>query len=143
MAKVRRKRCCICRVLFWPHPRVKGRQRACRQPACQKARRARTQKAWRERNPDYWTTRRLQRRSASEKAAQQAAEAARSARPLTVGRSVVRPPPPRVPPALGALPWDFAHAEMGVAATDFLVLVLKVVLLHVQDQIKAQVPGST
>ncbi len=144
MAKVRRKRCCICRDPFWPHPRVKGRQRACRKPACQKARRAQTQKAWRERNPDYWTTRRLQRRSASAKAAQRAAEAARSARLSAAGKSVVRPPPrPRVPPALGALPWDFAHAEMGVAATDFLVLVLKVVLLYVQDQIEAQVPDST
>lgn len=143
MVKVRQKRCCICRDPFWPHPRVKGRQRACRKPACQKARRALTQKAWRERNPDYWTTRRLQRRSAAAKAAQQAAEAARSARLCAASKSVVRPPPPpRVPPAVGALPWDFAHAEMGVAATDFLVLVLKVVLLHVQDQIEAQVTDS-
>jgi hypothetical protein len=44
---------------------------------------------------------------------------------------------------MGALPWDFAHAEIGMAATDFLVLVVKVVLLYVQDQIEVQVADST
>lgn len=64
----------------------------------------------------------------------------------------MRPPPPRVPRVpqeLGALPWSFAYAELGVATTDFLVLVLKVVLLSMQvqiehqDQIDAQVIDST
>ncbi len=139
MAKLRQKRCCFCEEQFWPHPRVGARQWACRKPDCQKARRAQTQKAWREKNSDYWTARRLQQRSASAKAAQQAAEAVRSGRPLAVGSSMVRPPPvPRVPRELGAIPWDFAHTEMGVAAADFLVLILKVVLLYVQDQIERQ-----
>ena len=58
--------------------------------------------------------------------------------------SAAQPPPvPPVPRELSALPWGFAHAELGVPATDFLVLVLKVVLQHVQDQIKAQVIDST
>ncbi len=144
MAKLRQKRCCICRDPFWPHPRVGVRQRACRKPDCQKARRAQTQKAWREKNPDYWTALRLQQRSAAAKeAAQQTAERVRSGLPLVGGHSAVRSPPvPRVPREMGALPWDFAHAEIGVAATDFLVLVLKVVLLYVQDQIEAQVIDS-
>ena len=140
MAKPRRKRCRFCPDLFWPHPRVKKRQRACRKPECQKKRRAETQKAWREKNPDYWKARRLQQRSASAKAA---AKAVRSGRPLAGGRSAVQPPVlARVPRELGAIPWDFAHTEMGVAATDFLVLVLKVILLYVQDQIEAQVIDS-
>ncbi len=145
MAKLRQKRCCVCKDPFWPHPRVGTRQRACRKPECQKARRAETQKAWREKNPDYWTARRLQRRSAAAKeAAQQAAKEVLRGRPLAVGSSTVRPPPsPRVPRELGAIPWDFAHAEIGVAATDFVVLVLKVVLQYVQDQIEAQVLDST
>ncbi|MCP4204527.1 MAG: hypothetical protein GY769_21675 [bacterium] len=151
MAKLRKKRCPFCPKRFWPHPRVGARQWACRKPECQKARRAQTQKAWREKNPDYWKARRLQQRSAAAKAAaQQAAEVVRNGRPVAGGSSTVRPPPvPPVPRELGALPWSFAHAELGVATTDFLILMLKVVLLHVQDQIErqdqieAQVPDST
>lgn len=148
MAKLRQKRCRICKEPFWPHPRVGARQRACRKPDCQKDRRALTQQAWRERNPDYWKARRLQQRSAEAKeaareAAQQTAERVRIGRPLVDGSSAVRPPPvPRVPQEMGVLPWDFAHAELGVPATDFLVLVLKAVLLYVQDQIEAQMSDS-
>ncbi len=142
MAKLRRKRCPFCRKRFWPHPRLKDRQWACRKPACQKKRRAKTQEAWRKKNPDYWKVRRLQQRSAEAKeaakaAAQQTAERVRGGRPLVNSCSAVRAPPgPRVPEELEALPWAFAYAEFGVAATDFLVLVLKVVLQHVQDQIE-------
>ncbi|MCP4967719.1 MAG: hypothetical protein GY926_21110 [bacterium] len=119
---------------------MKKRQRACRKPECQKKRRAETQKAWREKNPDYWTARRLQLRSASAKASQQATATVRTGD----DSSVAQPPAaPSVPREFGALPWGFAHAELGVAATDFLVLVLKVVLRHVQDQIEAQVIDST
>ena len=149
MAKLRRKRCCICNDLFWPHPRVGARQWACRKPDCQKKRRAETQKAWRDKNPDYWKVRRLQRRTAEAKeaakaAAQQTAEKVHRGRPLVGGSRAVRSPPvPRVPRDLEALPWAFAHAELGVATTDFLVLVLKLVLRYVQDQIEAQVPDST
>jgi len=103
---------------------------------------------WREKNPDYWKTRRLQQRSAEAKeaaraAAQQTAESVGNGRPLAGRCRTVRAPPgPRVPQEIGALPWAFAYAELGVAATDFLVLVLKVVLRHVQDQIEAQVADS-
>ena len=149
MAKLRKKRCRFCRERFWPHPRVGKRQRACRKPDCQKKRRAETQKAWREKNPDYWKARRLQQRSAEAKeavkaAVQQTAERMRRGGPLVGGRRAVRSSPvPRVPRDLGALPWDVAHAEFGVAMTDFLVLVLKLVLRYVQDQIEAQVSDST
>ncbi len=145
MAKPRRKRCCICQDLFWPHPRVKTRQRACRKPECQKVRRAETQKAWREKNPDYWKARRLQQRSAEAKEAQkQTAERAHHGRLPADDSRIVRPPPvSRLPQEMAALPWAFARAELGVATTDFLVLVLKVVLRYMQDQIEAQVPDST
>lgn len=105
-------------------------------------RRAQTQKAWREKNPDYWTARRLRLRAASAKAAQRAAASVRNG---VAGESSASQPPlmPSVPRELVALPWGFAHAELGVPATDFLVLMLKVVLRHVQDQIEAQVLDST
>ena len=56
--------------------------------------------------------------------------------------AVRAPPRARVPREMGALPWDYAHAEIGMATTDFLVLVVKVVLLYVQDQIEVQVADS-
>ena len=89
--------------------------------------------------------RRLQLRSAAAKAAAQPTTATvRRGRPPAGGSSAVRSPPARrVPRELAALPWDFAQAEIGAAATDFLVLVLKVVLWYVQDQIEAQVIDST
>lgn len=144
MAKPRRKRCCICQDLFWPHPRVKTRQRACRKPECQKARRAQTQKTWREKNRDYWRARRLQQRSAEAKEAEkQRAERVRQGRLPADDSRIVRPPPvSRLPQEMAALPWAFAHAELGVAASDFLVLVLQVVLRYMQDQIEAQVSDS-
>ncbi len=141
MAKLRKKRCLFCRKRFWPDPRVGARQRACGKPECQKKRRTETQKAWREKNPDYWTARRLQQRSAAAKAATRAAaKAVHQGRQLAGESRMKRPPPrvPRVPRELAALPWSFAHAELGVAATEFLVVVLKVVLLHLQDQIERQ-----
>ncbi len=139
MAKLRKKRCPFCKKRFWPHPRVGARQRACSKPECQKKRRAETQEEWRRKNPDYWKTRRLQQRSAEAKAAtQQTAKRLRNGGPLVDSQSPVRAPPvARVPEEFEALPWAFAYAEFGVAATDFLVLMLKVVLQHVQDQIEA------
>ncbi len=148
MAKLRKKRCSFCTKRFWPHPRVGARQRACSKPECQKKRRAETQEAWRAKNLDYWKARRLQQRSAEAKAAKaaarQAAERVHRGRPLVGDSSAVRSPPvARLSRDLGALPWAFAHAELGVATTDFLVLVLKLVLRYVQDQIEAQVSDST
>ncbi len=144
MAKLRKKRCPFCKERFWPHPRVKDRQRACREPECQKKRRAQTQKAWREKNRDYWKARRLQQRLAQAKEAEKrTAERVRPGRPRAGGsRAVHSPSVARVPQELAALPWDFALGELGVAATDFLVLVLKVVLLYVQDEIGSQVSDS-
>ncbi len=56
---LRKRPCGICRRWFYPDRRVGGRQRACSGLGCQRERRARTQAAWRRRNPDYFTARRL------------------------------------------------------------------------------------
>src|SRR5947208_15138432 len=59
MADARKRPCCICRRWFRPDPRIGSRQQACRRAECQAARRKKKQKAWRERNPDYFIARRI------------------------------------------------------------------------------------
>lgn len=117
--------CCICRRWFIPDRRAGRRQRACAAPSCQIARRARTQAAWRRRNPDYFIAHRVQRRRL------QADEAQGGVPPLVL------------PPPLSQLPWDLAQDEFGVAGTDFLGHLGRVLLVAVQDQKAAQVLDST
>ena len=116
--------CCICRRWFVPDRRVGRRQRACSAPACQIARRARTQASWRRRNPDYFIAHRVQRRRV------QAEEAQGGVPPLVL------------PPPLSQLPWDLAQEEFGVAGTDFLGHLGRVLLVAAQDQKAAQVLDS-
>ncbi len=117
--------CCICRRWFVPDRRVGRRQRACAASACQIARRARTQAAWRRRNPDYFIAHRVQHRRA------RAEEAQVGVLPLVL------------PPPLSQLPWDLAQEEFGVAGTDFLGHLGRVLLGAAQDQKAAQVLDST
>src|SRR5208283_1824405 len=98
MPDARKRPCCICRHWFRPDPRVGARQRACRKPECQTARRQKNQAGWRKRNPDYFFGRRLQERG-------------------TLNRL---PEPLRLPPPLARLPWDIAQDEFGVQGTDFI-----------------------
>src|SRR6266567_3299991 len=113
--------CRICRRWFVPDRRVGRRQRACSATACQIARRARTQSSWRRRNPDYFIAHRIQRRRL------QADEAQAAVLPLVL------------PPPLSQLPWDLAQEEFGVAGTDFLGHLGRVLLVVAQDQKTGQV----
>src|SRR5881296_3412583 len=88
MADARKRPCCICRRWFRPDPRIGSRQRACGRPECQVARRKKKQKAWRERNPDYFIARRIQDRSRQD-----------------------RPPEPLRAHSLSRLPWDIAQSQ--------------------------------
>ena len=108
--------CCICRHWFVPDGRLGRRQRACSATACQIARRARTQASWRRRNPDYFIAHRMQRRR------------------LTVEAAQVSLLPLVLPPPLSQLPWDLAQEEFGVAGTDFLGHLGRVLLGAAQDQ---------
>jgi hypothetical protein len=47
-----------------------------------------------------------------------------------------------LPPPLSQLPWDLAQEEFGVAGTDFLGHLGRVLLVAVQDQKTAQVIDS-
>lgn len=117
--------CSICRHWFVPDRRVGRRQRACSATTCQIARRAQTQASWRRHNPDYFIAHRIQRRRLK------ADEAQAAVLPLVF------------PPPLSQLPWDLAQEEFGVAGTDFLGHLGRVLLVAAQDQKAAQAIDST
>ena len=130
----KRRPCRICGRWFHPDPRVGSRQRACGSRACQGERRKRTQAAWRARNPEYFLRRRLQRRAGAARAAEEAVE---NPKKLQVGEGegeVRRPEPMKVPRVLAPIPWDLAQDEIGVAATDFLVVTARLLVKVAQDQ---------
>ena len=117
----RKKPCRICRRWFRPDPRIGSRQRACRKPDCQAARRKKKQKGWRERNPDYFIARRIQDRSRQD-----------------------RPPEPlRLPSPLSRLPWDIAQSQFGTEGADFIGVMGKVLLRAAQSQFEAYVADAT
>jgi hypothetical protein len=51
------RECCICHQPFVPHPRLKERQKTCAAAACRRALKMRTNRTWREQNPDYFKER--------------------------------------------------------------------------------------
>ena len=120
MCDARKKPCCICRRWFRPDPRIGLRQRACRKPDCQIARRRKKQKKWRERHPDYFIARRI----------------------LDRGKADRSPEPLRLPPPLSRLPWDIAQDEFGVKATDFIGVLGTVLLRGAQSQFAAYLTDS-
>lgn len=112
----KKKPCAICGRWFDPDARVGQRQRVCSSPTCQKKRRRRKQAKWRASRPDYFTARRILKRADAK-----------------------RPPEPlRLKAPLGRLPWDIAQDEMGVAAADFLGILVRVLLEVAQSQSMVQ-----
>src|SRR5580704_661896 len=120
MARSRKRPCTICRQWFLPDPRIGKRQRACRKPQCQAARRKKTQAAWRGKNPDYFIGRRIQERGGKKR----------------------RPAPLRMPWPLSGLPWDLAQDQFKVQGADFIGVMGKLLLRAAQDQFKAYVAES-
>ncbi len=118
MAK--KRPCRVCRRWFQPDARVGDRQRACSLPECQAALRKRTQAAWRERNPDYATGWRLQRRGG---------EGTRDG--------------PHAPPPLHRVPWDLAKDEFGVQGTEILGCLGRLLVRHAKDEMRGQPGGSS
>ena len=120
MPDARKKPCCICRRWFRPDPRIGSRQRACRNPDCQVARRKKRQKRWRERNADYFIARRI----------------------LDRGKADRPPEPLRLPSPLSRLPWDIAQFQFGVKGTDFIGVLGRVLLSGAQSQFEAYLTDS-
>jgi hypothetical protein len=121
MPDARKRPCTICRQWFRPDPRVGARQRACRKPECQAARRKQTQARWRAANRGYSTAYRIQLRNAAK----------RPREPL------------RVPAPLDRLPWDLAKDEFGGKGADFLGVVSTLLLRTAKDQFRAHLLDPT
>ena len=121
MPVAQKRPCTICRRWFRPDPRIGTRQRACRNPKCQTARRKKTQAAWRAKNPDYYIARRIQASGSQE----------RGVEPL------------RLPEPLSRLPWDIAQDEFGAQGADFLGVMGTVILGAAQDKTRAYLIDST
>src|SRR5436305_6621315 len=110
----RKRPCSICRRWFRPHVRV-PHQRACSKAECQAARRQKKQARWRERNPDYFTARRMLERNGEEP----------------------KPEPLRLPGPLSRLPWDVAQSQFGVQGADFIGVMARLLLDDAQSQLRA------
>jgi len=120
--KQRRRPCSVCRQWFTPQPRVRHCQRTCGKPACQAEQRARTQRSYRKRNPQYWTERRLQKQL--ESAADQGAA----------------PPPSRHAPAVfQRIPWELVQDEIGSQAVVLIAFFVRLAVSVPQAAIVAQV----
>lgn len=115
MPVARKRPCCICHRWFCPDNRVVSRQRACSKPACQSLRRRKKQAAWRARNPDYFSGRRIQARGACDEP----------------------PEPLRLPSPLNQLPWDIAQSQFGVQGADFIGVMGALLVHSAQSQLKA------
>lgn len=116
----RKRPCRECRRWFQPDPRVGGRQRACSRSECQAALRNRTQAAWRERNPEYAVTWRLQQRCAKKDVAA-----------------------PWVPRPLHRVPWDLAKDEFGTQGTEILGCLGRLLVQHAKDEMRGQPGGNS
>jgi hypothetical protein len=120
MPEARKRPCCICRRWFRPDARIGSRQRTCKSAECQRARRRKKQKAWRDRHLDYFIRKRIEKR----------------------GQQQPPPEPLRMPEPLSRLPWETAQFEFGIQGADFIGLMGKTLLEATQSQFEAYVADS-
>lgn len=150
MPSLRKRPCCICHRWFLPDNRVGSRRRTCGRPECRERRRRKMQSAWRARNPDYFTARRLQSRLTSEAPPSPPAQPGQSSSPASSSSSPSsspqssgrfswsRPPAPlRFRAPLNQLPWDIAQSEFGPQGADFLGVMVGLLLRETQSEIAA------
>jgi hypothetical protein len=95
---------------------VGDRQFACPKAACQDKRQAVQQAAWRRRNPDYFTARRIREKGA-----------------------VQRPEAPVLRSPLDRLPWDDAQTQFTTEGLEFIAGLGRLLVKHGQTLIRPQV----
>lgn len=115
----RKRPCSVCRRWCYPDPRVRRSQRTCGGEACRREQRRRTQKAYREAHPEYWTARRLR---------EQVERAEASSTPL------VAPPPA----AMARVPWDLAQDAFGSQGAVLLGFFVRLAIRSAKDAMGTQ-----
>jgi hypothetical protein len=120
--RTRKRPCTICRRWFQTEPQVVVRQRCCKNPVCRVTLRRKTQTGWRNRNPEYAATRRLDQRA-----------------------NQINPPaePLRIPAPLDKLPWDLAKDEFSPQGIDFIALTSTLILRAAKDEIRSYLIDPT
>ena len=121
--KRRSRKCSACGCWYAADPRVGTRQKTCGREACRKVRKARVQREWSRRNPDYWTERRLREQAAR-------MEGAKGSKPV-----VGLPPPPEI----RRLPLERGRAVLGAEALVFLLTYGLFLYRGPQPEIRTQV----
>jgi len=114
MPEARKRPCRICRRWFRPSAQVGARQRACGKPECQTARRQKTQTNWRNRNPGYAISWRIDQRATQPEA----------------------PEPLRLPAPLNQLPWALAKDQFGPQGSDFIGVMGALMVRTAKDQFR-------
>lgn len=144
MPSCRKRPCCICHRWFLPDNRVGSRQHSCGRPECRQQRRRTMQAAWRVRNPDYFTARRLQARMAPDALLSPPAQPGRPSPPAPSAAPISSPPISSRPPAplrlrapLNQLPWDIAQSAFGSQGADFIRVMAGLLLHETQSKIAA------
>ena len=115
-----KKPCSVCRRRFAPDARVGDRQRTCGDPECRREQKRRTQAQWSERNPSYWSERRLRDQAAR---LQDSENEAGLAGP---------------PPGLAGLPADWAQDAIGPEGLVIIVFLARLLYRAMQDAMKRQ-----
>ena len=144
MPSCRKRPCGICHCWFLPDNRVGSRQRTCGHPECRKQRRRKMQAAWRVRNPDYFTARRLQALPSPPAQPGRSSPPGPSAPPAWSLPTTSSPPISSLPPAplrlrapLNQLSWDIAQSEFVPQGADFIVVMAGLLLHETQSKIAA------
>ena len=114
--RTKKRPCTICRRWFRPEPQVIARQRCCNNPVCRAALRKKTQGSWRNRNPAYAATRRLDQRAHQ-----------------------INPPaePLRLPKPLEQFPWNVAKDKFSPYGIDFIGVALSLIVRTTKDEIRS------
>jgi hypothetical protein len=132
--KRKSKPCSSCGHWFTPNPRLGSRQRTCGASECQAKRRRTMQRTWRERNPDYFSERRLR---AQLERASAPLETAGPAAPSSGGeqRSLPRPPPRES----SRIPWTLVQSAFGPQVPVLIAFLVRMLVRPAQFTI----PGKS
>lgn len=127
--KHRKRPCSICGRWYQPQAKVAHRQKTCLSPECQRLLRQKTNRRWRQRNPDYDCAVRL-------KAVERLDSASASSSPATAPEKRPHIPVHSLSSPLNQIPWDLIAEEVPGAFA--IHIMLQVVIRWWKDELSRQ-----